>query len=119
MKFLPEEKKKRLRSAIILIISIAGIVYFNFFSGPSAGSRRPANQAFPPADIVLPDASSQPLAPGSVAKPAIKKSQGGPLPYGKEIDTKILEEERFRVLKGATLLKVTADELGRDNLFGP
>ena len=117
MKFLPEQKNKRLWSFSLLGISILGIVYFNFFSGPSADTRRPANEVYPAADSqgVSP---ADPAGAGSAKPPVVKKSQGGLLPYGKEIDERVLADKKFQALKAATALVVKPEELGKDNLFG-
>ena len=124
MKFLPGSNKKRIWSVFVLLVSISGIIYLNVFSGPSQ-NRRPADQVYPPAEImkpaestseppvaaVPPSASSEPLP-----QPAVVR-RGGLLPYGSKIDAAFLKSPAFRGLKPVPSVSVTAEELGKADLF--
>lgn len=114
MKFLPQDKKKSLRSGILLAISIAGIVYLNFFAaGETPAAPPPSPFASQP---TLPPAPGQTAAsqPGPVP---VAAKQSGVLPYGPKIDLSILENEKFKALRAAAPLTVRPDELGKDNPF--
>lgn len=92
MKFLPENKKRAVFYLIILTASVAGIIYFVFFVGPSVPSTPPP----PPSD---------------------EKATGGLLPYGGKIDTRIFKLEKFRALRSAPPVSVSEAELGKSELF--
>lgn len=115
MKFLPDDKKKTIRSLLALAVAVGGIVYFNFFAGANP-------QALPPRDtIALPQAGMPPVAPVAPASPSggtAMRSQGGLLPYGGKIDLGILDNPKFKILKSVLPLQVLPEELGRSNLFG-
>lgn len=100
MKFFPENKKKTIVLTAIFIVALGGIVYVNFFSGRSGTA-------------LLPQTNESPARSGS-ASPV----SGGLLPYGAKIDTRILDDERFAVLRPGPGVRVTAEELGQPNLFG-
>lgn len=106
MKFLPEERKKRIWSLILLGGSILGIVYFNFLATQT--------QAPPSTSLVAPP---PPPAEGTTPIPLVKKPQAGLLPYGPSIELLILEQEEFQVLRSAPPLSVSAEELGKTDLF--
>lgn len=107
MRFLPEQKNKQIWSVALLLIAVAGIAYFNFFSGP------PKPQP-PPKPVAAPPGAGAALPP---AKQVVKKSQGGLLPYGTNIEIAVIEQEKFKVLKPATPLLVAPEELGKEDLF--
>lgn len=117
MKFLPEDKKKTVRSLIALLVAVSGIVYFNFFSGPKTEILQPTDTVnVTPA---APAGRQANLAGGQPppAPPPIQ-SQGGLLPYGGKIDLGILDNPKFKILKSTQPLGVAPEELGRQNLFG-
>ena len=98
----------------MLVISIGGIVYFNFFAGP------PKSATVSPDEVKKIMAGATPSVPGAAggaARPTAKKSKGGFLPYGSKIETGILEEDKYQALKGQPPLTVTDAELGKDDLF--
>ena len=57
MRFLPENRKKTIRSVLLLVISVAGIIYFNLFTG----SQKPP--AAPPTPVGVPTQVGTPVAP--------------------------------------------------------
>jgi len=118
MKFLPEQKNKQIWSVALLLIAVAGIVYLNFFSGPPKAELVSEEQIAKTMTLgkadTAPDAS-QP--PSQTTSPAAKKSQGGLLPYGTKIETTVIEQEKFKILKPAPPLSVKPEELGKDDLF--
>src|SRR3989338_6498288 len=111
MKFLPENKKKTIRSLILLAISVAGIVYFNFFSGPNS-KLNPAGTVYPPADPARESGASAPAGGAPLPFTSAKKA------IGDKIDTSILESEDFQALRSVPDLLVRPDELGKTNPFG-
>lgn len=104
----------------ILLVSVGGTVYFQFFSGP-AKNLRPKNTVYPPA---VPSAGSAapPTAPAASApispRPAISVPGTALLPYGSAINTAIFEQEKFKALKPAPPLSIKSEELGVEDLFG-
>ena len=117
MKFLPENKKKTLRSIALLIVSVGGIIYLNFFRGR-------AIVQVPQAVIDQAMQNSQAQRPGGpagqtpAALPAsFRPSSSALLPYGDKIDTSILELDKYAVLKRPPALTVFPDELGKENIF--
>ena len=143
MRFLPENRKKTIRSVLLLVISVAGIIYFNLFTGSQKPPAAPPTPVAPPpspavASSTLPTtppltASSTPVAlvpppaaevsapvpaPTPVpAAPRVIKRGPGVLPYGAKIDLGVLELEEFKGLHSAGQLIVRPDELGRENPF--
>ncbi len=123
MKFLPASNKRRIWLVVTLLVSTGGIIYLNVFSGPSQ-NRRATDQVYPPAEIVepppstakaparVPPEASEPLPPQGV-----KSRQAGLLPYGSKIDTAFLKNPTFRALKPVPSVFVTAEELGKADLF--
>lgn len=107
MKFFPESKKKLVWSIVLLIISTAGIIYVNFFTG------RPKRADIPTQQNNVPlSRTRQPVGEeGQVAS-------GGLLPHGSKINLQILQDERFTVLKRVAPVTVTPEELGKSDLFG-
>lgn len=99
MKFLPEEKNKKIWSLVLLLVSVAGIIYFNFTA------KAPA----PPGSYQTPVSSTE--------SNSAKTAKSGLLPYGSKIDVKILEADDFKVLRAAPPLVIGSDEMGRDDLF--
>ena len=97
MKLTTDNKKRTTIEIILLVVSIGGIVfvYFTFLSPP-------------PDDGSIANQHAS-LGDGT--------SQSELLPYGKTIDTTILEDESFRVLKASPPVSVSAEELGKDDLF--
>lgn len=98
MRVLPENKKKQFWSIILLLVCVAGIVYFNFFVGSA-----------------LPAVSTKP-APAEPAK-STSRAMGEALPYGREIDLSVLGRDEFRVLKAPPPLGISPQELGKTNPF--
>jgi hypothetical protein len=103
MRFLPQNKRRAFIYLAILLISGIGIAYLNVFKGSSG---------IPPA--VSPVASPV-TSPAQIASPLPAASRL--LPFGSEIDTAILGNPKFKVLKAAPPLVVSPEELGKTNLF--
>ena len=97
MKLASDNKKRTTIEIILLIISLGGIVfvYFTFLSPP-------------------PDEGSIANQHASLEEGT---SQSELLPYGKTIDTTILEDASFRTLKASPPVSVSVEELGKDDLF--
>lgn len=117
MKFLPENKKKTIWSLILISLSLGGIIYLNFFA-----RKKPPKVALPPNYNVLPSsdgtlAGVQPDAGKLPGASGVAISPQNLLPYGKILNTAILEQEKFKNLKAAPKLSVSEEELGKDNLF--
>ncbi len=89
-KFLPENPRKAIIYALLLVLASGGIVYFNFFLNRDAA---------PPASEDLVEAA------------------GGLLPYGGKINLRILSDERFLILKAFPAISVDPALLGKPNLF--
>ena len=118
MKFLPEQKNKQIWSVALLLVSVAGIVYFNFFSGPPTAELVSEEQIAKTMGLGKADASPDASKPPSQTTiPVAKKSAGGLLPYGTKIETAVIEQEKFKNLKPAQPLSVKPEELGKDDLF--
>lgn len=75
-----------------MLALIAGIVYINFFHNRE---------------------SSSPQSPAG----DLKVFEGGLLPFGTKIDSRILNDDRFTSLRAAPKLSVSAEELGKSDLF--
>lgn len=89
-KFLPENKRKAVLYVLLLVFASAGIVYVNFF----------LNRA--------------PTAPSSQN---LAEFEGGLLPYGSKINPRILNDEKFKILKAFARVIVDPSLLGKPNLF--
>jgi len=112
VKLLPENKKKIVWSAVIIVVSVGGIVYINFFAGSASSNRLPADTVFPPA-VGLSE------LPGAQEPLSVPISAGtGLLPYGAELNISILQSEEFQSLKPDTGVSVNKEELGKDDPFG-
>lgn len=99
MRFLPEDKKRKIGSIIILLLAIGGTVYFLFFV-----NRPAASPGLPP--VASSEVTGQ--APPSEL-----------LPYGDRIRSELLEDERFKNLHAAPALELKPEEIGKTDLFGP
>lgn len=108
MKFFPESRKKAIITAIALAVSLGGTIYLNFFRGKFS--------APPPLDLRTPGAEGPGRAPEQVSSPASAGSSGI-LPYGAKLDTSILDSDKFKILKSAPPVNVSADELGKPDPF--
>lgn len=91
MKFLPQNRKKAILYAFVLLLASAGIIYINFFLGRGAET--------------LPT----PQTP--------TEFEGGLLPYGSTINIRVLNDETFKVLKPFPPVSIDPSELGKSNLF--
>lgn len=116
MKLLVENKKK-LYIYIGVIALCLGLMWWIWFGGGLGGSA-PA-----PSVTTLPTPTqSSMLAGGSSASSTasrISGAQGKNLPYGSELNMKILNDERFKSLISGSFLGVFPAQLGRVNPFGP
>lgn len=92
MKFLPENKRKTIVLSIVFVVLMAAIVYLNFFRGRQGSPSAP---------------QSRDLA----------SVEGGLLPYGSQINIRILRDERFTILRPGPELIVAPEELGKTDLF--
>lgn len=110
MRFLPENKNRALTFVGIIIVSVGGIIYFNFFFGPP--SPKPVSEA----EI---RAAAPPPAPQSESSKKLRylKPKSGVLPYGTAVDTSVLDSEPFSILKPTARLELLDSELGKTNLF--
>ena len=111
VKFFPENKKKQYLFLGVLVFSVSGIIYVNFFLNRPpkiTGGSAPlepvvsTNQSVP---------STQPPAPAKLGRKA------GLLPYGSVIDMSLLDTEKFKALKVQPALIVNPEELGKADLF--
>ena len=102
MKFLPENKKKKIWTIGILAVSVLGIVYINLFTGPNGGG-----------DLIVGENDGT----AAVASP-VPRARSRLLPFGSLIDDSILSDERFMLLQAAPEFEVLPEELGNPNLFG-
>lgn len=123
MKFLPENKKKTIILAFILLVSAAVIIYLNFFQGnrqrkASVNPEKVAealNRGDEAARSGLPAANqSSQSSSGGVSDSSLF---GGLLPYGSKIDIHILNSDKFKILRGVPKVTVSPEELGKDDLF--
>ncbi|MDP3993357.1 MAG: hypothetical protein Q8P75_00005 [bacterium] len=112
MKFLPENQKKTLWSIALLLISIGGIVYLNFFRGGPAPE--PTQDMI---DQAFQNSRGGSAGPAPVASPTSFQSSSSLLPYGDKIDTSIFELDKYTVLKRSPSLSVSPEELGKENIF--
>lgn len=96
MKFLPQNKKKTIGLLAVLLLTIAGIISVNF------GGSEPAEKTAP---------QESPLP--------ITSSSGRLVPFSREIDLKLLDTDKFKTLRAPVGISVTAEELGKTNLFAP
>lgn len=124
MKLLMEDKKKQMIYLAVMLVSL-GIMWWIWFGG--GGSPIPAVQPAPVVNMVAPTSTTSTPAVG-MASSAIDAGAVMPLglpaamsqlPYGTEINTGVLEDERFRRLVSADSLRVSPEELGRLNPFMP
>lgn len=102
MRFLPEQKQKRIWSLVLFAVSVGGIIYLNLFAGP------------PPAAPVPPVRNP---AAGTAARLMVRNPQGGLLPYGAGITTDVLARDKFKALIPGPAMAVSEGELGKDDLF--
>lgn len=119
MKFLPESQKKVIMSAVLVMVSLGGTIYLNFFYGKP-------QSVTPPPNVVPADQLGDQVGTGQLNPPASGETPALPLsaapsvvlPYGSVLDTTILDDERFRVLRSAPKVEIRPEELGKTNPFG-
>jgi len=121
MKFIPENRKKTIGALALLVVSLGGTIYINFFMGKSNAPVpiNPADLANLPGGVTLPGVTPPPAAPGQPL-PAGQPSALRPstlLPFGSKIDISIFDSDKFKALKGAPPVDVNLSELGKTDPF--
>jgi len=122
VKFLPENRKKTVGALALILVSIGGTVYINFFMGKSNVPTLPATAPTamdgapaPQSDMPPPGGESPTGAPPATT--GTGQSSTPLLPYGSKIDISIFDSDKFKVLKGIPRVEVTNDELGKIDPF--
>lgn len=123
MKLLMEDKKKQMIYLALMLVSL-GIMWWVWFgssnSTPKVQPAVVANAMNPKSATPTPAVgTTQPTIPTGAVTPAGLPTSMSQLPYGTEINTGILEDERFRRLVSSDGLSVSPEELGRINPFMP
>ena len=114
MKLLSENRNRNIILVGVFVISIAGVVYVNFFRNSS--QQPPTSEigklALPPGEV----GDTAAVPPVSSIR-SDKAASAVLLPYGGTMDTGLLDSEKFRVLRSAPSLSVSPEELGKENPF--
>lgn len=113
MKFLPEDKKKILWYAAIILVSLVGIVYINFFHGrpkiavvDKDAVRKALESGAPPSRL-----------PSAQTSPSLTSEEEMESSRQAKIDTRVLESEKFKSLKAGPKVMIKPEELGKTELF--
>ncbi|MDP2932557.1 MAG: PsbP-related protein [bacterium] len=123
MKLLMEDKKKQMIYLALMLVSL-GIMWWVWFgssnSTPKVQPAIVANAMNPKSATPTPAVgTTQPTMPTGAVTPIGLPASMSQLPYGTDINTGILEDERFRRLVSSDGVSVSPEELGRINPFMP
>lgn len=94
MKLVVEDKKKLWIYVAIIVLSVGGMIWVWFGAGMFG-----------------------PAAPATTVPMAGITASKGDLPYGSSINLQLFSDARFKSLNAPVELKVTPEELGKDNPF--
>lgn len=111
MKFLPESKNKQIVLVVVLFVALGGIIYVNFFMDKSDPVS--IGEPLSPPRIT----AGSPAGSGAGGEITVRQASPGLLPYGSEIDMRVLDSDKFKKLNDAPALIVRPEELGKPDLF--